>query len=369
MSLTSTSTSTPLPLETQTLYAELLEHLIGVHAERSIGLLNGTFTEKTVKGERYLYWQASQPGGKTRQFYLGRKGPGLDQMVARFIQRKAEIAPDLVRVNRLAAQLRVGGIQTTDSASARVIRSMAEAGLFEAGGVLVGTNAFVVMGNLLGVRWASGTLRTQDVDFAAAMDDDIDLAVPAIDADVPSVLESLEMGFLPVPGLDPRTPSTSFKVRGHALRVDLLCPQRGAAEKPIYIDRWKAAAQPLAFLEYLLEGPERAVVVNGGAALVKIPTPARFAFHKLLVASLRPAAFQVKAEKDVAQAADVLDVLAADRPGDISLGWQSLTAHGARWERAAQRGLERLHRRKPALHQSLLPLLGSKRKPAAKPQK
>jgi len=33
-----------LPLETQTLYAEVLEHLLGVQATRSIGLLPGTFT-------------------------------------------------------------------------------------------------------------------------------------------------------------------------------------------------------------------------------------------------------------------------------------------------------------------------------------
>jgi hypothetical protein len=45
--------ATALPLETQTLYAELLEHLIGVHAQRSIGRLTGSFAEKTIKGERY----------------------------------------------------------------------------------------------------------------------------------------------------------------------------------------------------------------------------------------------------------------------------------------------------------------------------
>jgi hypothetical protein len=55
--------ATALPLETQTLYAELLEHLMGVRAQRSIGGLTGSFAEKTIKGEKYLYWQASQPGG------------------------------------------------------------------------------------------------------------------------------------------------------------------------------------------------------------------------------------------------------------------------------------------------------------------
>ena len=94
---------TGLPLETQTLYAELLEHLIAVRAQRSIGDLTGSFAEKDIKGEKYLYWQASRPGGKTKQFYIGRRTTALDQMVHRLESQQAAIAPDLRRVERLAA--------------------------------------------------------------------------------------------------------------------------------------------------------------------------------------------------------------------------------------------------------------------------
>lgn len=358
-----------LPLETQTLYAELLEHLIGVHAQRSIGLLNGSFTEKVVKGERYLYWQASQPGGTTKQFYLGRKGPVLDDMIKRFERGKADMAPDLDRVVRLAAQLRAGGASLTDGPSARIIRSLAEAGLFEGGAVLVGTHAFVALANVLGVKWASGALRTQDVDVAAGTGPDIDVAVSDVETDVPSVLESLQMGFLPVPALDPKKPSTAFKVRGQALRVDLLCPKRGEKDEPVFVARFKAAAQPLAFLEYLLEGPERGLVINGGAALVNVPAPARFAFHKLLIAPLRAASFHAKSRKDVTQASQVLEVLATERPGDLSLAWNNLVARGVRWEGAARRGLVLLATHEPLVHARVAALLGhaARTKPKARP--
>jgi hypothetical protein len=342
--------ATALPLETQTLYAELLEHLMGVRAQRSIGELTGSFAEKTVKGEKYLYWQASQPGGKTRQFYLGRRTPALERVVRRLGKERAAIAPDLERVRRLAAQLRAGGANVADASSARVVRALAESGLFDAGAVLVGTHAFAVLGNVLGVRWVSGSLRTQDVDVAGARDADIDVAVPDAEADVPSVLEGLEMGFLPVPPLDQKHPSTSFKIRGQALRVDLLCPKRGAADDPVFIRRFGAAAQPLAYLDYLLAEPERALFINGGAALVNVPAPARFAFHKLLVATLRPAAFQAKAEKDVAQAAQVLELLVEARPGDLQPAWESLRGAGRSWDRAARRGLALLGRRHPGVH-------------------
>jgi hypothetical protein len=76
-----------------------------------------------------------------------------------------------------------------------------------------------------------------------------------------------------------------------------------------FIPRWNAAAQPLVHLGFLLESPERAVIIANTAALVNVPTPARFAFHKLLVAQLRPAAFAAKADKDVLQAVQVLAVL------------------------------------------------------------
>lgn len=342
--------ATVLPLETQTLYAELLEHLIGVQAHRSIGALTGSFAEKTIKGEKYLYWQASQPGGKTRQFYLGRRTPALERMVRRLEKQQAAIAPDLERVRRLAAQLRAGGANVADTSSARVVRALAESGLFDAGAVLVGTHAFAVLGNVLGVRWDSGALRTQDVDVAGSREADIDVAVPDVEADLPSVLEGLEMGFLPVPPLDPKHPSTSFKVRGQGLRVDLLCPKRGDADAPVFIRRFGASAQPLDYLDYLLAEPERALFVDGGAALVNVPAPARFAFHKLLVATLRPAAFETKAAKDVVQAAQVLEVLIDARPGDLAPAWESLRRGGRSWERAATRGLALLGRRRPAVH-------------------
>jgi hypothetical protein len=350
-----------LPLETQTLYAELLEHLIGVRAQRTIGGLTGSFAEKTIKGEKYLYWQASQPGGKTRQFYLGRRTPALESVVERLSREQAAVAPDIERVHRLAAQLRAGGANTADHASARVVRALAESGLFDAGAVVVGTHAFAVLGNVLGVRWESGALATQDVDVAGAQDTDIDVAVPDVETDVPSVLEGLQMGFLPVPPLDPKQPSTPFKVRGQALRVDLLCPKRGAADGPVFIRRFGAAAQPLDYLGYLLDKPERALFIDGGAALVNVPVPARFALHKLLVATLRPAAFQTKAEKDVAQAAQVLEVLLDVRPGDLRPAWDALRAGGPRWERAAKSGLTLLQKRSLPVHQGLQRALGLSR--------
>jgi hypothetical protein len=299
----------------------------------------------------------SQPGGTTKQFYLGRKTPALQHIVDTFARERAQLRGDLDRLRRLAAQLRAGGVNTTDGPSGRVLRSLSDSGLFEAGGVLVGTHAFVALGNVLGVRWGAGAVRTQDLDLASKAARDIDVAVPDVEVDVPAVLESLKMGFLPVPALDPTKPSTSFKVRGHALRVDLLCPKRGRRDAPVVIKRFHAAAQPIEFIEYLLDAPERAVTISGDPVLVNVPAPARFALHKLVVAEMRPAALQAKANKDRAQARAVLQVLGENRPGDIPLAWHAAMDRGGRLKATFERALTELNRREPELRDRIGSLL------------
>lgn len=233
----------------------------------------------------------------------------------------------------------------TDTPSARVLRALADVGVFHAGGVLVGTHAFVVLGNLLGVRWES-SLRTQDVDIAA--DPRLDVVVPGVGADLPSALESLEMGFLPVHGLDRTSPSTSFKVRGQSLRVDLLTPAVRGQSRPVSLPRFAAAAQPVRFLDYLIEVPVRAAAINGGVVAVNVPDPARFALHKLIVAVERPTVSQSKREKDLQQAAQLLEVLHEDRPGDLTLAWGALAARGKGWRRRVTESLPGLERHSAA---------------------
>jgi hypothetical protein len=133
------------------------------------------------------------------------------------------------------------------------------------------------------------------------------------------VLESLGMGFLPVPQLDPRAPSTSFKIRGRELRIDFLTPALGRrTSTPVHIPRLHLAATPLEMLGYLIEHPARTVAINSTAVLVNVPDPARFALHKLVIAERRPVGAQPKAAKDREQALALLGVLEEQRPRDVT---------------------------------------------------
>ncbi len=315
-----------LPLDVQTLYAELLEHLTVLEAERALGSVKGTFVTKEVKGRRYSYLQYSVAGAK-KQAYLGPYDDTMRRLEARHRTAHEELRGEWAQTQRLCAMLRRGGALPTDAPSARVLEALASSGVFRVGGVLVGTQAFAVLGNHLGVRWEHAALRTQDIDLAVEPDA-LELAVPGEEeADIPLALERLEMGFFPVPPFNPKQPSTSFRVRGSLLRVDLLTVARGGGEAvPLFLPQWNAAAMPLRYLDYLLEEPVRAAVVDGGGVLVNVPVPARFALHKVLTAAERGLAVAAKADKDLNQAGQVLRALATDRPGDLNMAWEALVA-------------------------------------------
>jgi len=346
-----------LPLEIQTLYAELMEQLVAVEAQRSIGSVSGCFVTKSVKGESYYYFQYSDPGGLQRQSYIGKKHPILDKIVDLYQNENITFKADIAQKHRLCALLRTGGAFVTDSASARVLKSLAEGGVFHVGGVLIGTQAFGILGNLLGMRWERSALRKHDIDIAAELG--IGVVVPDIQTDVPKVLEALETGFLPVPLLNPKNPSTSFKVRGKALRLDLLTPEKKAkGSDPVSIKRFNAAARPLPFLDYLIKEPARATVVNGGGILVNVPAPARFAFHKLIIAQERDVSTHDKTEKDLLQAAQLLSVMAEERAGDLMLASDEIKARGGGWVKRVRKGLSMMKRLDQAAFDRTSSLLG-----------
>jgi len=336
-----------LSLTLQTAYAELLDQLVTADAHRTIGHLAGTFVTKEIRGRTYVYFQYSAPGGTTKQAYVGPRERSLEKLIARYEKERATVAADRERIEDLCAILRTGAA-VTDAGSARVLRALADSGVFKLGGVLVGTHAFAALGNVLGVKWTGAHARTEDIDIAASAN--LEVAVPDLQADVPRTLDSLGVGFLPVLGLSPKAPSTSFSVRGRALRVDLITPAKTRKDTPVQIPRLNAAAAPLSFVELLLEDSQPAAVIDGGGILVRVPHPARFAVHKLIIATRRVAAFHTKRQKDLAQAALVVEALEELRPGELRSAWKDAAARGKAWTRALCDGAALLRARHTAAH-------------------
>jgi hypothetical protein len=330
-----------LPDAVGTMYAELLDQALA--HERAAGLegaIPGGLVEKQVRGRTYLYWQV-RGGGHTLQRYLGPDTPALREDVRHTLARRRDLAADREMLARLAAMVAQGGGLREDPGPAEVLCLLADLGLFRRGAVVVGTQAYRTFGNVLGVRLPAQALRTQDIDIAQARA----ISIAAAAEPAPELEGRLAvLGLLPVPGLDPRRPSTSFSVRGRELRVDFLTPARSAREEaPVRLPSLGVAAQPLRLLEYLIEAPIPAVMLARRPALLRVPRPARFALHKLWTAAQRPVSEQAKAQKDRRQAESLLEVLAADRPDDLHEALAALAPH-----RQARSVVERELRRIPS---------------------
>lgn len=332
------------------LYAQLLSQCLHASAPSGRGL---SFVGKKIRGGAHWYLQLTVGSRKT-QHYLG---PDTEE-VRNLIQKEKALwqraKPDIASRERLVAMLASGGAQTLGGAEARVFELLERTGVFLVGGVLVGSHAFSAYGNMLGVRWDTETTRTQDVDLAA--DRHVQIAVENKPIRLREALLKSDMGFIEVPALDRKTPSTKFRIMGRELSVDILTPMVGrTSTKPVHLAAFEIYAEPVRFLDYLMEDAQEAVLIAKGGILVNVPAPARYAFHKLVTSQRRPAAFQVKGAKDIRQAEQLLIVLAQDRPGDLRLAWRAASRQPDKFRRQLRVGAGMLSSEVRARLKGILP--------------
>lgn len=324
-----------LPVSAQTAYAELYELVQVAETVRSPAFLTGNVGWKTIKGRRYAYWQFKEIDGRKREYYLGPEGPAITAIE----NARGKPAPALEAVARQARAAIAQGNVATPAKHFRIVKRFADYQFFRAGGLLVGTQAFLAMGNQLGVAWGSGT-RTLDLDFAhAGPRGNVALALPAnLDADVDDALKSLELGFLPALGGSRGFASQYVSEKEPDLRIDFLTVMRRAS-KDVVAPNLGVALTPLKFLDYVLERPAQTVLLDvADACLVNLPDPARYGLHKLLVAAERGAR-HAKYNKDIFQALALIDWHLERAPTVLLDAWRDLAQRGAGWVKRATQSL------------------------------
>lgn len=213
-------------------------------------------------------------------------------------------------------------------------------GFFRAGGVLIGTHAFIVMANMLGVRWTEGAM-TLDVAHAGR---NVSVALPAdLTIDVPNALESLEMGLLPIAELDGRLGSQYRNPSDPELRLDFVT-SLGRSRTPVLVRQLNLKLEPLRFMEFSLEGTTQGcLLAREGAALVNLPSPERYAVHKLIVYGERPSRERAKAKKDLLQAAALAGYFHSAGLGkSFNTAWRDALARGRGWRSRAMEGKKAL---------------------------
>lgn len=316
---------TTLASNAQIAYSDLLTSL---YSSTIPGRGLSYFT-RNVKGKDYWYIQYNV-GHDKRSRYIGTDTEEIRQLVKNCRQKQDDDKQHHTGRERLVATCIATGLHSLTPAEARVYEVLAQSGLFEAGAVIVGTHAFLHIGNMLCVQWSRGMGQTEDIDIAR--EQTIAVASPPVETDIRETLIKADKGVLAVPALDSRQPSTRFSLRNRKLTVSLLTPMRGKPSgKPVMLKGLNAVAEPVRFLDYLIEDSQPAAVPAGAGLLVRIPDPARFALHKLVVSQRRTPAFAAKSRKDLAQAAAVLDVLKDLRPGDIDRAGAAASRMGGKF--------------------------------------
>lgn len=253
--------------------------------------------------------------GKQREVYLGRIGEADDKAAA--LREQISEVKALLRDVRLLVR---EGFQAADSLTYATLASLHLHGLFEAGATLVGSHAFAVLLNQMGLQ--AQAYATEDVDLARRE------ALAFEQMPEKGFLEMLRdsgIHFIEVPQLDSRLPSSSFKMQGKSrFHVDLLVPSPDTEIGLVAVPELQAHATTLPYLAYLLgETRMASLLAMEGACPVRVPVAERFALHKLVVSQLRNNR-DAKTDKDLFQASVLIAALGEKFPGALEAAAQAL---------------------------------------------
>lgn len=325
----------PLPL--QTVYADLVDRC-QVQVFDDTFPPRGSFVQRHVKGRSYWYYVAATGAdGRREQRYVGPDNPELQARIARHGRDKSAYRER----RQMVVALQRAGLPTPDQATGDYLAALSASGVFRLRACLVGIVAFQCYAGLLGVRLPLASLRTADLDLAQfhavsmAIADDEQLP-PLLD-----VLRSVDPTFAAVPyAFDPKRSSVFVNAGGY--RVELLVPNRGAErDGPQPLPALGAMGQPLRFLDFLIYDAVSAVLLHEGGVLVNVARPERYAVHKLIVARRRRDG-AAKIDKDLAQAAILLEVLLERRRADLRDVLQEALARGPTWRRLIHESIDAL---------------------------
>lgn len=248
----------PHPAALSALYGDL-ENFAHAQGTALTGTPGSVLERRNAGGYRFYahqYYEAT--GRKVERYVAGPVGDAGADAKAEALREKIRALGGAVKSIRLLAR---EGFKIADAKTYATVASLYNHHLFQAGASLVGSHAYGALLNQLGVRAAQ--YATRDV----------------------AIARSAQLAFAAVPQLN------SPELKAHATA--------------------------LPYLKYLLgETQETALLAREGCCMVRVPTPERFALHKLIVSQLRKGGG--KAVKDVSQASVLFAVLSDRHPGALA---------------------------------------------------
>ncbi len=325
----------PAPLlVVQTTYAELLERCASTAFSDAFSE-GGTFTSKTINGRRYWYFQIRTAKGRSQR-YVGPESPELLERIAHHREARGDERERRALVSTL---VRSFGLPPPTPQIGDIVSALARVGIFRLRSVLVGTVAYQSYSAMLGIRLPGALLQTNDVDIAQFTN--VSVAVGDQTPPMLEVLKGVDKTFREIPHTSGRRWVTSYTAKG-GLRVDFVTPNEGPdTDDPQSLPALQTDAQPLRFLDFLIHEPVQAVILHGPGIYVQVPAPERYAVHKMILARRRSPGV-AKRDKDLQQAAALIEALAQKRPEELKLAWEEALERDPKWRKLLLDGMSRL---------------------------
>lgn len=310
--------------------------LVSLLLDDAVSEIRGKPTRR-MRGTKAYWYDRYRVGKFTKERYLGEDSKELRARIENhqaLALSKAERVRARARLVRLLRSERFVGL---DAATGSLAASLAKSGAFRAGGVLIGTIAFLLYEGELGLKLAADeTAMTSDIDIASfeTRGDSKLLKVG-----VPELLEAFQ--FIPVPSLEQGKTWRWRQSDGNSV-VEFLTPSFRDDEGLRDLPQLGVSARALHHLDYLISDPLDAAAVYRDGILVKTPRPEKFAIHKLIVADRRrDGPNSLKARKDLMQAEILMSILAEDRPSDLLEAYEEAASRGPRWRERLDATLSR----------------------------
>ena len=332
----------PISLNVMTLYADLSQR----SAIRDVR--PGSISTKTDKRKKYLY--AVHKDGQARlQRYLGPAESADAQKEAERIRQAEEEAKQLRKTVSLLKQSR---IPAPTLVQGRILEVLANAGLFDRGLTLVGTVAYQTYACVVGAHLGAAAYATNDIDISVA-----EFVAGEQEEEIGSILKRADPTFKPHWHATDKLPrifkSTNFQ-------VDVLTRHGRGRKSPVLIEPLGCAAAALSFQEYPVEDTIEVVALYGSGVTVRVPSPTRYAIHKLIVAQQRGSIELSKKRKDLHQAKELLDILIETDEHALQDSLDEARDRGRSWKSAINASLKEIGR---DVRQGRLPLPVNKIEP------
>lgn len=202
-----------------------------------------------------------------------------------------------------------------------VLRRLDDAGVLP-GVVIIGSWCVLFYERYFNTTDYRASIRTRDLDIA--------IPLPPRFARKVDLADQLgELGFV----VDFKGRDGYIRLLHPDLIVEFLVPERGrGTDRPFEVPRLGINAQPLRFLDLLLDDT---ILVSFQSVSLRLPHPANFALHKLLISGRRHGD---KAERDREQAAEVMRAL--HRAGEDARIQSVFAALPLKWKAQIMRAIE-----------------------------